>query len=141
MGIAILYPVLAQVILTLAVCFAMGMARRSALVSREVDLDDIAIDNTRWPPRSRQFANNYINQFELPVLFYVLCIVAQITNSVDIIFIILAWIFVAARVFHTLEHVTANNVARRGPIFAIGYLCICIMTAMLVFRFLIAPIR
>jgi hypothetical protein len=141
MGIAIFYPVLAQIILTLAVALGMGLHRGRALTSHEVAVDDIALDNTRWPARSRQFANNYINQFELPVLFYVLCIVAHITNSIDIIFIVLAWIFVISRVFHTLEHVTTNVVARRGPLFFIGYVCVFIMAAMLVFRFLIAPIR
>jgi hypothetical protein len=140
MGIAILYPVLAQIILTLAVAFGMGLHRGRALTSHEVEVEDIALDSSRWPARSRQFANNYGNQFELPVLFYVLCIVAQITNSVDLIFLILAWIFVISRVVHAFEHTTSNVVRRRGAIFFIGYICLCIMTAMLVFRFLIAPI-
>jgi hypothetical protein len=141
MGIAIFYPVLAQVILTLLVALGMGVHRGRALVSREVQPDHIALDNTRWPGRARQFANNYINQFELPVLFYVLCIVAHITNSVDLIFLIVAWIFVISRVVHALEHVTTNVVARRGPLFFIGYICVVIMAAMLLIRFLVAPIR
>ena len=141
MGIAILYPLLAQIILTLVVAVGMGLHRRTALISREVTVDDIALDSSRWPERSRQFANCYTNQFELPVIFYVLCLVAQITNSVDLIFLIVAWIFVVTRVLHALEHTTSNVVARRGGFFLLGYICVAIMTAMLVFRFLIAPIR
>ena len=140
MGIAILYPVLAQIVLTLVLMIGMGLHRQAALRSGAVTLDEVALDSNRWPPRARQFGNCYTNQFELPVIFYVLCLIAQITRTADLIFVILAWIFVAGRVAHAIEHTGPNNVARRGPIFAIGYVVVVIMTALLLFRFLLAPI-
>ncbi len=139
MGIAVLYPVMAQIILTLVLTLAMGLHRQAALNSGQVSVDDIALDNRGWPIRARQFANCYSNQFELPVLFYVLCLIAQITRTADLIFIVLAWIFVISRVVHAIEHTSSNVVLRRGAIFAVGYIVVVIMTAYLLFKFLLPP--
>lgn len=140
MGIGVLYPVLAQIILTMILMFATGLQRRAAISSGEVALQDVALDASLWPARARQFGNCYNNQFQLPVLFYVLCLIAQITRTADFIFIILAWIFVIARVLHAVEHTGPNLVLRRGAIFTIGYIVVAIMTALLLIRFLLAPI-
>ena len=37
---------------------------------------DIALGQPDWPERPTQFGNAFHNQFELPVLFYVLTILA-----------------------------------------------------------------
>lgn len=139
MGIAVLYPVMVQIILTLALMLIMGLHRRTALNSGTVTVEEVALDNTRWPPRARQFANCYANQFELPVIFYVLCLIAQITRSADLLFLILAWIFVVSRIVHAIEHTGPNQVLRRGAIFSIGYVCVIVMTALLLIRFLLTP--
>jgi hypothetical protein len=131
--------VLAQIVLTLVLMMGMGLHRQAALREGKVTAGEVALDNTRWPPRARQFANCYSNQFELPVIFYVLCLAAQITSSVDWLFLILAWIFVVVRIIHAIEHTTSNVVMRRGAIFAVGYICLVIMTALLLIRFLIRP--
>ncbi len=49
-------------------------------------------------PAGRQFA--YQNQFELPVLFYVLTILAIISKHADLLFVVMAWIFVLTRLAH-----------------------------------------
>jgi hypothetical protein len=139
MSISILYPVLAQIVLTLVLLLATGWQRRAAIQSGAVAADDIALDSGRWPDRARQFANSYANQFELPVIFYVLCLIAQITSSVNILFLVLAWVFVVSRVVHAIEHTGSNVVLRRGGIFAIGYICVAVMTALLLLRFLLPP--
>jgi hypothetical protein len=137
MGIAVLYPVIAQIILTLVVMFGMAVQRQRAFSSGEVKPQDAAVDSRMFPTRARQFGNCYSNQFELPVLFYVLCLIAQITRTADLIFVILAWIFVASRVLHAVEHTTTNVVTRRGALFGIGLIVVIIMTAYLLFRLLV----
>lgn len=136
MGIAILYPVFAQIALTFAVMIGMGLARRTALRSGETTFDEIAVDNTRWPPRARQFANCYINQYELPVIFYVLCLMALMTRNADLIMVALAWIFVATRVVHAYIQVTSNVVPVRGAVFFAGFVITVIMTVLLLLRLL-----
>src|SRR4029079_19471641 len=83
----------------------------------DVRWQNIALREPDWPPRNRQFQNAYLNQFELPVLFYVLTILSMITHHADLIFVILAWIFVAMRLAQAFVHVTDNHVPRRGAFF------------------------
>ena len=139
MAIAILYPVLAQIVLTLIVLLGMGLQRRAALLSNAVTVDDIALDGSRWPVRARQFANCYTNQFELPVLFYVLCLVAHVTRTADLIVVILAWIFIVSRIGQAYVHTTTNVVKMRGAMFALDFIAIVIMTALLSLRLLLPP--
>ena len=139
MAIAILYPVFAQIILTLVILAATARYRTSALASGEVKPRDIALDNTQWPDRIRQFANCYSNQFELPVLFYVLCLISHTTRTADLIFVLLAWVFVVTRVVHAYIHTGSNVVRIRGAVFGLGFVVLVVMTFYLLFRFLISP--
>jgi hypothetical protein len=139
MATAILYPVLAQIILTLIILGLMAYNRTSALASGEVRAQDIAIDNTRWPERIRKYANCYGNQFELPVVFYVLCLISHTTRTADLIFVILAWIFVITRIVHAFIHTGSNVVRLRGGVFGLGFIVIVIMTLYMTFRLLLPP--
>ena len=40
---------------------------------------------------------------------------------------ILAWLFVIARLFHALVHVTTNDVRRRGPVFGVGLIIVTLI--------------
>jgi len=140
MGIAILYPVFGQIILTFALMIGMGLTRKEALDNREVTVDDIALDHSRWPARPRKFANCYVNQFELPVIFYVLCLMALMTRNGDLIMVVLAWIFVATRLVHAYIHITANVVLRRGGAFFAGFIVVAIMTVLMLVRLLFPAI-
>ena len=42
---------------------------------------DIALSNEAWPDDLKKVANNMHNQFETPVLFYVLCGVATYVGA------------------------------------------------------------
>ena len=48
------------------------------------------------------------------MLFYVLTILAIITRQADLLFVVLAWVFVVLRVVHAYVHVTSNHVGARG---------------------------
>ena len=80
-----------------------------------------------WPQRATLFANCFSNQFELPVLFYVLTILAIMTRHADLLFVLLAWIFVALRVLQALVHVTSNDVRLRGGFFGVGAIVLLVM--------------
>ena len=59
--------------------------------------------------------NAWLNQFEVPVLFYVLTILALITKQADLLFVMMAWIFVAdARAAgRRVRHLQSRADARR----------------------------
>jgi len=77
--------------------------------------------------RNVQAADNFRNLFELPVLFYVLCIALYVTRSASHAFVLGAWVFVCARVLHSLIHCTYNRVMHRFAAYLIGGLVLFAM--------------
>ena len=61
-----------------------------------------------------------MNLLELPVLFYVVCLMFYVSNGVDATVMELAWVYVAFRLAQTLIHLTYNNVFHRLTVFGIG---------------------
>ena len=123
----VLLPVFAQVILTLVVAYMLAFHRVTALRSGAVRPSSIALREPNWPDRVRQLENNLLNQFEFPVLFYVLMVLLLITRQADFIQITLAWIFVALRIAHAYIHLTSNRVSLRGPLFIFSVIVLTIM--------------
>ena len=110
---SLLLPVLVQVALTFALMAWMWKLRIGALKSREVTFKDIALREPAWPARVTQIGNCFHNQLELPVLFYVLVAFTLITRTNDIVFVVLAWVFVLARLVHAYIHTGSNDVQSR----------------------------
>jgi hypothetical protein len=61
--------------------------------------------------------NNLRNLFEFPVLFYVALVVAAIVQRTEILFLILAWLYVGLRIGHSIVHLTFNKVPVRFVFF------------------------
>jgi hypothetical protein len=123
----ILAPLFVQVLLTFALMLGMMYFRSSAIRRGEVRFQQIALREPHWPVRANQFAYAFSNQFELPVLFYVLTILAVVTRHADLLFVVLAWIFVLSRVAQGWVHITGNNVPLRGSFYGVGALVLLIM--------------
>jgi len=58
-------------------------------------------------------ADNFRNLFEVPVLFYVLCLALYVTHRQGAALLALCWLFVALRAVHSAIHCTYNNVMHR----------------------------
>jgi hypothetical protein len=116
----LIYPVLAQIGWTLIILFMMGAARYRSVKSRETRIGQVALGNDAWPDRIKAISNNFTNQFETPVLFYALCAIGIYVGATGWFISLLAWIYVASRVVHTLIHSGANNVLKRFQVFALG---------------------
>ena len=137
--IAILYPVFVQVLLVLTVACLMAFARARAIkaMERQRGNPDLPRGKTVWPEDAAKRAANYINQFELPVLFYVLTILEIVTRHADVVFVVLAWIFVLARIGQAYVHTTSNVVIQRGVIYAIGAVTLIVMWIVFIVRILL----
>jgi hypothetical protein len=136
---AVLLPLFVEVLLTFGVMFGMMYFRTSTLRRGETRLADIALREPNWPVRATQFAYSFSNQFELPVLFYVLTILEIITRSADLLFVVLAWIFVVMRVLQAVIHVTNNNVRLRGAFYGVGAIILVIMWMIFIVHILLLP--
>jgi len=125
----VLLPLFVQVILTFVLLFWMAFRRTTAVMSGSVATRDIALREPNWPAHATQVANAFHNQLELPILFYVLTILAWDTHHVGTVFVALAWLFVISRVIQAVIHVTDNHVRRRGLAFILGAIVLAIMWA------------
>ncbi|MDX1588528.1 MAG: MAPEG family protein [Oleiphilaceae bacterium] len=134
----ILWPVLAQVILTLVVYMVLGARRARAFRAGQVDHRKAALDNRHWPPEVRQASNSVANQFEGPVLFYVLCLVLHSLEAVGLATLVLAWGFVLSRCAHAWVHLGSNYVPRRFMLFLIGGLMLMAMAALSVWHLILS---
>jgi hypothetical protein len=123
---AVLLPLFVEVILTFLLLFSLGPLRARDIKSGLVRPDDVALREPRWSQRSLQVAYSFSNQFELPVLFYVLTILAYFTHHAGILFVVLAWVFVIFRWLHAAVHVTTNKIQLRGGLFGIAAIALFI---------------
>jgi hypothetical protein len=134
---AVLLPLFVHVALVFALWAGMAALRGRAFTGG-VRYDDIALGERKWPPRATQVGNAFANQFELPVLFYVLTILAILTRHADLLFVVMAWLFVLTRLGHAFIHVTSNHVPSRGAVYGIGALLLAIMWIIFAVRVLFA---
>jgi hypothetical protein len=134
----VLLPVFVQVALTFGLLLWMAYTRRSSLSRGELKVRDIALGQSAWPPKAMQASNCFDNQFQLPLLFYVLVILAWITKQADLIFVVMAWIFVVSRLAHAYIHTTSNHVPTRFNLFALGVAVLLIMWIIFAVRILIS---
>jgi hypothetical protein len=134
----VLLPLFVEVLLTFSVMFGMMYFRTATLSRGETRFEDISLREPNWPRRATQFGYAFANQFELPVLFYVLTILVIITHHADLLFVLLAWIFVLMRVLQAAVHVTNNNVRMRGAYYGVGALILFIMWIIYIVRIVLA---
>lgn len=130
----LIYPVLAQVFWTFVVIAMAGRSRVAALRARTVTIKQVALGNDAWPERVKAFGNNMSNQFETPILFYVLCGTATYVGATGWGMVALAWGYVATRVVHTFIHIGKNNVLIRFRVFVTGMFLLIAMWAGIVFK-------
>ncbi|QRM27202.1 MAPEG family protein [Microvirga sp. VF16] len=135
---AILLPVYVQVALTVLLLLWMGSSRLSSLRTGKVKVRDIALGERNWPTPILQVQNAYHNQFELPVLFYVLVVLALFTRKADMLFVVMSWMFVTSRLVHAAIHTTSNRVSLRFTVFVVGVLILVAMWVIFGIRVLAA---
>ena len=123
----ILLPVFVQIGLTFALLLGMAGARGRSLSSGEVKARDVALRQPNWPARTAAIGDCYANQFEIPVLFYVLIALAMPLRHADLIIVMLSWVFVVTRFAHAGIFVTSNDVRTRSLAWFAGVLVLLAM--------------
>jgi len=123
----VLLPVFVLVGLTLALLLWMALARGRALTSREISPKDIALGQPNWPERATQIGNCFKNQFEMPLLFYILIALALPLRHADLFIVLMSWVFVVTRFAHAGIFVTSNDVQKRSLAWLAGVLVLFAM--------------
>ena len=133
---SILLPVFVQVALTFVLLMRLGSRRVRALKAGQTKVRDIALGESNWPPDVAQVGNCFNNQFQLPMLFYVLVVLALFLRKADLLCVIMSWIFVISRIVHAGIHVTSNNVTQRFAAYTVGMVVLLLMWAIFAVRIL-----
>ena len=123
----VLLPVFVLILLTLVLLLWMAFSRRNALVGGQTKIKDIALGQPNWPVRVTQIGNCFKNQFELPVLFYILIAIALPLHHADNVIVLLSWVFVVTRLVHAGVFVTSNDLNRRSLAWFAGVLVLFAM--------------
>lgn len=118
---SILIPVAALALWTLTVLLLIPIRRIGAARKGLVTTHDFKYGESARVPAEVSIPNrNLMNLLELPVLFYVACLLQYITRSVDALSLDLAWIYVVLRFAHSGVHLTYNRVMHRLGFFALS---------------------
>ena len=133
---SILLPVFVQVALTFVLLMRLGSGRLRTLSAGNTKVRDIALGESNWPSDVTQVGNCFNNQFQLPMLFYVLVVLALVLHKADLLFVIMSWIFVVSRIVHAGIHITSNNVNQRFAAYTVGMVVLLLMWAFFAARIL-----
>lgn len=126
-GTELFLPILAHILLVISM-FIVLIVRKTAAVKRgEVDLSKTALNNQAWPAEVVKVSNNIANQFETPILFYVLTIMLALLDGFSVYSLVLAWIYVGLRYIHCYIHIGSNYVPYRMRIFALSMVVLLLM--------------
>ena len=120
----------AALFLTVMGMFLLGLRRRQAVMTGNAKVSQFR-ENRDEPAESLFVRNALENQFELPLLFYAVCLALQASGAVGALTLGLAWVFAVSRYVHTFIHVTSNRIRYRQPAFTVGFLALIALWVLL----------
>ena len=130
----IFLPVLANILLIFMLYLYLGLVKSRAVKDGNVDRQKASLNTKAWPESVVKVSNNLANQFESPILFYMLSVIYYVTNNVNSILISIMSLYVLSRYLHAYVHVTSNYVPYRFKFFIFGLLILLALTLWLVLK-------
>ena len=128
----LIQPIVALFGLTALVWVLMFAYRNVAVVRRVASLRYYETYNSDMPPEwVERPARTFMNLLEVPLLFYVVCVLMLQTGRWDSVQLSLAWLFVALRYVHAIVYIAINDVPLRFATYAMG----CITVTVIWWRF------
>lgn len=129
---AILQPVVILLAWTMVMWLWMYVTRIPAMQKAKIDvanltggtgqdLDAVLPKDVQWK------AHNYNHLLAEPTLFYTICMVLAIIGHGEGVNLVVAWIYVALRIVHSLVQATVNRVAVRFLLFASSSICLMVL--------------
>lgn len=113
----VIFAMLGQIVLTIWCYTQMSKMRVAAAKSGTVSPEIYKAVGESEPEEIRVYTRLVANQFEAPVLFYVMLTAGLAIAVTSWITVILAFIYVALRIVHAREMAGEHNVLRRRKLF------------------------
>ena len=126
---ALLYPLLIQVALSFIVLGVLFIRRVREFGARRIHPDTVPTREQMGEAltRSASASDNFQNQFELPILFFLAIILALTLLIRDPLMATLAWTYVILRIAHATVHLTYNLVMHRFFLYAMSAFALLMM--------------
>ena len=127
---ALTLPLLGMLTLTMVVWVVLFVKRMSYISANKLNAQDM-----KTPEQMQQIipdevaapGNNLKNLFELPVVFYALCLYLVVAVQVDAIHYYCAWVFLVFRIVHSIIHCSYNKVMHRFAVYVISSIALWVM--------------
>jgi hypothetical protein len=133
---AILWPCMAMVFLTAVVWVRLFVERIGEMRERQIHPQSVATSKAVVEKLQRlQAADNFRNLFEMPVLFYVLCLALLQTGMGQGWMLGMAWAYVVLRIIHSSIQCTYNKVMHRFRVYLLSGTLLFVMWGLFAWQF------
>ena len=123
-------PIFVLVGLTFLVLGLAAVLRNVAVMRGAVSMSYYETYTGDPPPEALERpARTYGNLLQLPILFYLLCVLMMIGDATDSVQVALAWLFVITRGLHAAVYIVFNRVPYRFAHFLMGLITLVAMWA------------
>ena len=118
---AFFWPMFAMVVLTAIVWVRMYLVRVAEMKEKRIAPQKVSLSGQAAALlENTNAADNFRNLFEVPVLFYAICLMLMMSGSESLLLLGMAWLFVTLRAIHSLIHLTHNTVLQRFKVYIGG---------------------
>ena len=131
-------PITLMAFLNLFLIFRLIFMATSYTRSKDIRLSQFRIYEGEFPDRLRSARQQYQNMFEIPIIFYLLCLLNIYFNNYNQFDIVLAWGFVIFRMIHffiRLQNQKNINIIPRTFIFIISLIFLTLGWVSFVIKF------
>jgi len=133
----ILLPCIAMVALTAVVWMRLYVERIGEMQARRIPAQALSTSQAAREKLQRtNAADNFRNLFEMPVLFYALCICLAMMGLAGPWFLAGAWGYVALRALHSFIHTTYNRVMHRFTAYVLSSVLLFLLWGGFAFKLL-----
>ena len=132
-------PITLMALLNLFLTFRLIFMATSYTRNKDIRLSQFRIYEGEFPDRLRSARQQYQNMFEIPIIFYLLCLLNIYFNNYNQFDIVLAWGFVIFRMIHffiRLQNQKNINIIPRTFIFIISLIFLTIGWVSFVIKFI-----
>jgi len=110
-----------------AYMFYMFNKRKQAVLRNEIRTSHFRAYTGETPDYLKVIQNHFNNQFQIPILFLIVCLLTIQQQKTSRLVIGLAIVFVISRIVHSLIHLGGNNVIKRASAYFTGVVIVGIM--------------
>ncbi|MBU2863179.1 MAPEG family protein [Reinekea marina] len=113
-----IYPMFAMIMLTFFIGLYTFYVRVQSVRRREVNYRAyLLMKSEQFPEQVQKAGRSFNNQFEIPMLFYVVCLAFLALDINSEFALVMAWVFFGLRVVHAGIHLTYNHLMHRFSVF------------------------